>query len=202
MADWVGGPLARPGVTADSDPRGDHQSYLFGRSGDPTELAVPIVARAWLVAVCSGGVLAVGGFLILVWRPSPRLVAVVGVLLVLSVASLLHPSVTILIAQSAMLGVLLTALLGLMQWLVDRRRPGPVVYAEPGSRATALGAAGSTMSRVVTVGSDDPTSIRPRPVAPSATLDHMPSPPIPGPDGNGAGTGSRAERAGRGGAGL
>ena len=40
------------------------------------------------------------------------------------------------------------------------------------------------MTRVVTVGSDDSTAIRSRPVAPNSTMDHVPAPRPPSPEGN------------------
>ena len=65
-------PAPTAGTDADADPRGDYHSYLFGRPGGPAGLPLRIASRAWLVAVCSGSVLAVGGLLILVWRPPVR----------------------------------------------------------------------------------------------------------------------------------
>ena len=118
----------------------------------------------------------------------------------LSVATLFHPSVTFLAVQSGMVGLLLTVLLAVMQRLVGGRGPGPAVYVEPGSRAAALVAAGSTMTRVGTVGSDDSTAIRPRPAATSSTMDHVPASPRRAPtDGDGPAPAPGPERAGAGG---
>jgi hypothetical protein len=189
---------ARPGGAAvrSADPaRGDGHSYLFSRPGAPVALPVFIASRAWLVAVCSGTVLAVGGFLILVWRPPVKLVWAAAAVLGLSVAALLHPSVTFLGVQSGMVGILLTGLIALMQSVVERRR-GSAAFTDPSGLPLA---GGSTFNRTVGVGSDDSTAIRTRPVS---TMDYAPAnapgavaePPVGAP-----GRSSRSERAGRGG---
>lgn len=192
LTTWPGAPPPRPNgpatvlapSPADADPRGDDHGYLFGRSGGPAALSVRVAARTTLVAVCSGSVLVVGGFLVLVWRPAMRLFWFAAIGLGLWVAALLHPSVTFLAVQSGMVGLLLTALIVVMQRLVDRRGPRQRVYGEPNSRVSAR--PGSTLSRSVGVGSDDSTAIR---VRNSSTLDHISvSPPAP-----------RAEHLGRGG---
>ncbi|MCA1686450.1 MAG: hypothetical protein LC745_10850, partial [Planctomycetia bacterium] len=154
---------------------------------------------AWLVGVCSGGVLVVGGVLILVWRPPPHLAWVGGVVFGLSAATLSHPSVTYLVVQSGMVGLLLTALLAVMHRLLDRRRRGGSVYAEAGSRAQGLAAPGSTMSRAVAVGSDDSTAIRARPIVSKSTAVHLPVSPPGTPDQDSAT--SRPGRVGLGGEG-
>jgi hypothetical protein len=172
LVSWVSG-TPTPSTSAarpdPDDPRGDYHAYLFGRPGRPAELPVTVVARAGLVAIGSGSALAVGGFLILVWRPSLRLVWMAALVLGLSVAALLHPSVTLLALQSSMIGLLLTALLALMQQVVERRRGAATVFSQPGAAGASLGP-GSTFNRTVGVGSDDSTAIRVRPVA-TSTMD-------------------------------
>jgi hypothetical protein len=160
---------------------------------------VRVAARSWLVAVCSGTVLVVGGVLILVWRPPLRLLWVAAMALCLAVATLLHPDLTFLVVQSAMIGVLLTVLLAAIQWVVEGRRSGSTVYGEAGPLAPGLATAGSTLSRIIGVGSDDSTAIRTRPV-PTSTVDHVPTKPLPPPESAALGS-PRAERAGRGGSG-
>jgi len=206
LAAWAGGPTARALAPAEPgpepDPRGAYHSYLFGRPGGPTGLPLRVAARAWIVAACSGSVLAVGGLLILVWHPPPRPAWVAGVVLGLSVATLLHPSETFLAVQSGMVGVLLTVLLAVMHRVLGRRPAGSGAYGDPGHRVTGFGGVGSTLSRVGTVGvgSDDSTAIRGRPLAPSATAEHVPhlppSPPV------GDGSDSRPGRPPRGGVGA
>jgi len=187
-ADNAVGPLAEA-TAADADNRGDYHSYLFSRPGRPDALAVRVASRAWLVAVCSGSVLAVGGLTILVWRPSFRLAGLPAAGLGLVVAALLHPSVTFLAVQSATVGVVLTALLALMQGALVGRRPagggfhGPNLVIPPGS----------TLSRSTGVGSDDSTAIRARPVS---TAEYVVAPPPPPPDAAGRGTRTNVPRRG------
>ena len=178
-ASWVaGGPARSTGVARSDadDPRGDYHAYMFGRPSRPVDLPITVVSRAWLVALGSGSVLAVGGLLILVWRPSLRLVWVAALVLGLSVAALLHPSVTFLVVQSSVIGLLLTALLAVMQRVVDHRRRAAAVFGEPGGSSPAP-APGSSFNRGVGVpGSDDSTAIRVRPVQVS-TMDFASPPP-------------------------
>ena len=198
---WVGRPPAKPGgpadFPADAEPRGDYHSYLFSRPGAPGTLPVTTLARAWLVAVCSGIVLVIGGVLILVWRPSPRLVWAAALVLGLSVATLFHPSVTVLAVQSGMVGVVLTALIAVMQWVVERRRPVPALFGDSSNRNPVV-TPGSTLSHTVGAGSDDSTAIRTRP---NSTMDHVAivQPSAPALPESSSGRSSLPERAGRGG---
>ncbi len=197
LAEWVGGSLARSRgsseVASEPESGSEGHTYRFGRVGEPVDLAVFVAARSWLVASCSGAVLAIGGLIILVWKPTLRLAWIVLATLVLSVATLLEPSATILVVQSSMIGVLLTALLALMQRRFGRQRAGAPLFGEPGSRTSALAQGGSSMARVVSVGSDDSTAIRARSVS---TLDHVPTAPPPSDDTGSTGRGTRSERAG------
>ena len=74
LAAWVGLPQA--GLHAEPSPKADEHEYLFGRAGGPIDLPVTVASRAWLVALCSGAVLLVGGLLPRVWRPPLRWLAV------------------------------------------------------------------------------------------------------------------------------
>jgi hypothetical protein len=176
LAAWAGGPPAQgSGSLAVADgfddaAAGGDQNYLFGRPGQPSELRVRIASRGWLVGICSGTVLVVGGVLILFRRPSTHLAWLAALGLGLSGLTLVQPSVTILAVQSAMLGVVLTLLTALMQRLVHRRRAGSV-FGEAGGGLGGPVPSGSTVSRMVTVGSDDSTAIRVRPN--STTVDHF-----------------------------
>ena len=173
LAAWAGGPPANgssPVVAGfEESTAGDSQGYVFGRPGQPPDLPVRIASRGWLVGICSGSVLVVGGLLILFRAPAPRLIWLAALALGLSVSTLVQPGVTFLAVQSAMLGVVLTLLTALMQRLVHRRRPAPV-FGEPGGLGGGVVPAGSTVSRTVGVGSDDSTAIRVRPT--SSTVDH------------------------------
>jgi hypothetical protein len=171
LAAWASGSPTRPeeAEVLEDETRGEYHSYLFGRPGPPIAMRPRIVARAWLVAVCSGTVLAVGAFLILFWRPPFRLAWAVALALVLAAATALSPSVTFLLVQSAMIGVVCTLLTLLMDRLVHRRTRPSAVFGESSSLPTP---AGSSLSRAMSAGSDDSTAIR---VRPSSTVDHVPA---------------------------
>ena len=191
LAAWVGA-AGRPPAELDSG--GDEHNYLFGRAGGPVGLGAFVASRASLVAVCSGLVLVAGGLLVLVWRPNVRLAWVAGAGSALAAATLVHPSVTYLAVQSAMVGVVLTALLAGMHLLVERRRPPAGVFAESNGRGAAP-APGSTMNHAAAAGSDDSTAIR---VRAGSTLDYPPrvNPPPEGVPSPGS---SRSEPLPRGG---
>ena len=172
LAAWASGNAARP---SDSDPiedaaRGDSHGYLFGRPGPPVALRPWIISRAALVAICSGTVLAVGGFLILFRRPPVRVTWAAALALGLAAATAVQPSVTFLAAQSAMIGIVFTLLTALMHQFVHQRRR-PMVFGETSGLVTPSGP-GSTLSRALSVGSDDSTAIRARP---TSTVDHLPT---------------------------
>jgi hypothetical protein len=192
LAAWANGSLARPKADDDleDDPRGDYHSYLFGRPGPPNELRPWIASRAWLVGICSGSVLAIGGFLILFWHPPARLAWAAALALVLAGATAVRPSVTFLAVQSAMIGVAFTLLTALMHRLVHRRRQ-PAVFGESSSIATPSGS-GLALSRALGVGSDDSTAVR---VRPSTTVDHVTTNLAAPPEGA-TGRSSRVERRG------
>ena len=204
LAAWVAGPVEKSrGLLSsnslnatESDLQGDYHGYLFSRPGDPVDLPITVASRAWLVGICSGSVLAVGGLLILVWHPSIRLVWLASLVFGLSIASLLHPSVTFLAVQSAMIGVVLTALVALMQRIVERRRTAGMPYGDPGGLSVEITLTPS-QEGAAAAGSDDSTAIRPRPIS---TLDHVitvPAPtPIPSPLNDGGTEGSTRTRHG------
>ncbi len=178
LAAWAGVPSAESPAMAglDETAGGDVQSFLFGQPGPPTDFPIWIASRGLLVGMCSGTVLAVGALLILVWRPAMPLAWAAALALVLACATLVEPSVTFLVVQSAMTGVILTLLTALMQRQVQRRASA-TLFGEAGSRPGArpgAGPAGSSVNYTGSVGSDDSTAIRVRPV--SSTVDH----PVPG----------------------
>jgi hypothetical protein len=155
----------------------DVPSYLFGQSGPPGDLRVWIASRGLLVGVCSGTVLLLGTLLIQVRRPALRLASVALVVLLLASATLVEPSVVLLVVQAALIGVFLTLLTALMQYLVHRRRPVPV-FGETSSRSGTL-APGSSLNLAPGVGSDDSTQVRVRPV--SSTSEYRAPGTIPPP---------------------
>jgi hypothetical protein len=123
------------------------------------------------VAVCSGPVLGLG-VLLLFWRPPLRIIWAAVLALVLTIAVAIQPSVTLLAIQSSVVGVGFTLLAVVMQRLVERRRRrASAVFGQPSSMT--IPPVGSTFSRAVGVGSDDPTELRARPV--SSSVDHLPN---------------------------
>jgi hypothetical protein len=174
LAAWASGSSAdSPAIEVLDDPSGgENQSFLFGRPGPPTELGVRIASRGALVGVCSGTVLVVGALLILVRLPVRPLACTAALGLSLACAALVEPSATALAVQSAMIGVVLTALTALMQRQVHRRMSAGA-FSDTGGRAGArpgVGSGGSSVNYTGSVGSDESTAIRVRPV--SSTVDH------------------------------
>ncbi|MFO0910252.1 MAG: hypothetical protein U0794_18230 [Isosphaeraceae bacterium] len=176
LPSWVEGPPATQPTSRDTF-SSDYHSYAFGRPGEPRTLSATIWPRAWLVVVASGAALLLGGLVILVWRPTAVLgwasLAVTAVL----ASSIWHPSVVFLAFQSSFVGLALTALLGGIEHVVERRR---IVFPqmEASGQGVGSGASGSTVNHVVGVSADDSTAIRTRPVAIS-TLDYVPSIGVP-----------------------
>jgi hypothetical protein len=122
--------------------------------------------RAGLIGICSGIVLLAGFALMLLPKPKARAVLVMLAVSGLAAGALLHPSNLILAAQSSMIGVILTLLGFAIQYLIDSRRPLPMVEREP-ARLPVPPPSGSTMnrpdeSRSQEVGSDESTAIRVR----------------------------------------
>ncbi|MFO0888673.1 MAG: hypothetical protein U0790_05930, partial [Isosphaeraceae bacterium] len=181
LTSWVSGaPTTAPGPddAAGEDPEDAH-AYLFGRSGAPGSLPLFVAARAWLVALCSGLVL-LAGLLVMYSRARFRTVWLAGAILGLAFVVFAHPSVVLLILQSAVFGVVLT-LVGLAaQRLIERARHGiappglPAAAANPSQSGRAASTPGPSG-----IGSDDSTAIRVR-VTPS-TMDHVAAPLVLSP---------------------
>jgi hypothetical protein len=177
LAAWAGGARAEvsPGETGDDAAGDDGQSYLFGQSGPPADLPVLIASRGVLVGTCSGTVLALGALVILARRPLARLAWAVIVALLLAAAALVEPSVAVLAAQSATIGMALTLLTALMHRRVHRRHAP--VFGDTSGRSSGL-APVSAVNFASAVGSDESTQIRVRPI--SSTADHpVPGTPLP-----------------------
>jgi hypothetical protein len=163
---WVSGSAAQPFNLDEvlGEEQDDSHAYLFGRSGQPVALRPWVVSRALLVAICSGSVLLLALCLMLfkvrftvVWA----LVAALGLLL----AVVAHPSVLLLVLQSAASGVVLGLLGLLIHALIERARFAPTVGPISAPPEPLAGTASP-----VGVGSDDSTAIRAR--VPS-TLDYV-----------------------------
>ena len=104
------------------------QVYLFGTVGRAANLAAWTIQRRLLLALASGAALVLG-LAILYWPVLRQ----PGALLVLSVAlaslGLAEPDLAILVAQGALLGLLVLAGAGLWSWLYGGRTPWPVPVA-------------------------------------------------------------------------
>jgi hypothetical protein len=173
LAAWVGGTALRTGNTSGSledDARADDHGYLFGRPGSPTDLRLMVVSRPYLVLYSSLAVLTLGLFLLLAWRPPFRIAWVASLALILAVATAVESSVTILVLQSSVLGMILTILAVIIRRIEERRRPSDAVFGDPNHLLVSQ-AAGSTVIRAGGAGSDDSTAIR---VRPASTMDHLP----------------------------
>ena len=174
---WVCGPNGRSQATepADDDPRGDYHDYLFGRLGAPASLHPLVVTRFWLLTLCSGSALGVGSLLLLAWRPPARVLVPTLAAMVLCIAIAVPASVSLVLLQSSLVGVVLLVVMAALQFLVERRRSSAHLFAE---RNGLTAAAGSSLNLAgAAVGSDDSTAIRVR--TPSSTQDYIVSLPPP-----------------------
>jgi len=171
---WLGAGNLRYRIAdpLESGEQGGRHGYLFSRPGPPSTLRFPVFSRFALLLLCSGPIM-LAGLLVLARRPPPRLVGLTLVALAFAIGAFVDPDATILIVQSAMLGVVLLLASVAMNWALVRRegaRPadGRVMVVTPS-------AAGSSISIAGGIGSDDPTAIRPRPAVPPAasTADHV-----------------------------
>ncbi len=145
--------------------------YLFSRAGGPSELRPWLAPRAWVVAAFSGATLAVG-LAFLLWRSPwrPVALAIAGALVAVSAAW--QPSVFLLGAQSAAVGVVLTALAAITHHLVERRRPAHPPFADPNGMTPRPTPSGLGEPSDLQVGSEGSTVIRPRE---GTTADHVPT---------------------------
>jgi hypothetical protein len=188
LSAWVNGNTAQARDGAD-DAGDAYHAYLFGRPGPPAGLRPVIASRAWLVALCSGPMLALG-VLILHRRRPPQLIWAAALALTLAAAMVVQPATTILAVQSSLVGVVFTIVAALVQRLVERpRRAAAAVFRDPGGLASTA-ASSSSLGRMAAVGSDDSTAIRVRSVS---TVDHVPAAAPPTPE-EAVGRGTGAER--------
>jgi hypothetical protein len=172
--DWLLGAASASGRPSDDFDRFNldySDRYLFSRTGRPVALSVWVVQRAWLVGICSGAALLVG-FLAIFSRLSFRTVWLTVAGLGLLAAVLVEVSVTVVLFESAVVGVILTLSGLLIESLIVRSRSrsvSPLGAPLPNTRPGA----DSSLQRSPTVGSDDSTAIRVR--VPS-TMDFVTAP--------------------------
>jgi hypothetical protein len=154
-----------------------HRSvFVFSRSGDPVALAIWVVPRSGLVAVCSGATLILG-FLAIFSQARFRTIWLGLAVLGLLAGMFLQPSVLFLILQSAAIGLALTLLGLVIRSLIERSR-SMRLPSRDSSLLTVRPPGDSSLDRSASVGSDDSTAIRVR--VPS-TLDLAPAPVVEPP---------------------
>jgi hypothetical protein len=112
--------------------------YLFGRMGDPVGLNVTIFSKAEMVGLFSGMSL-LCGIVILLWRPRSAVAGLTVLVGLLAAAATLHPSTVLAGVQAGLVGVALTLLAALTQWLIERRKPIAPLYHEPSGAGGAPG---------------------------------------------------------------
>ncbi len=176
---WLVGEAAPSAIVGPPDRSVDaSQRLLFGQtsvgtaSGTHTpSMAVRVVSRAALIAVCSGSTLLIG-FLALFTRIRFRtawlIVAAIGLLGAFS----LEPDTAIQLAQSSLLGAALTVVGILIEEVVQHRRARSLPVRDPVA-PIGLVRGDSSVVGAPLVGSDDPTAIR---VRTPSTMDFVPSP--------------------------
>ena len=170
--EWIGGAgaLSLTGEEFDVANPDDSDRYLFSRCGPPAALAVWLVSRSWLIAICSGATLLIGFLAIFAkLRFRTTWLGIAGI--AFCTAVFVQPGVMFLVLESALLGVVLTLVGLVIELLIERMRsrslrPRRVVITA--SRPVP----DSSLDRSPRVGSDDSTAIR---VRPSSTLDFAPA---------------------------
>jgi hypothetical protein len=153
-------------------------SYLFSRAGKPVGLKLNLASRAAVVALCSGSVLFLG-FLLLFFPDRSRAIWMLMAGAGLVAATLLHPSVLLLVLQAALSGVVLSVLGLVIQRLVGRVKVAADLAAAPLGSGLARVAASGNRASADRIGSDDSTAIR---IPAASTLDYGPSPLTLAPD--------------------
>ncbi len=114
--------------------------YLFSSFGKPPRVELRTAGRAWIVLWASGAALILG--LLLIYVPAGRRPATLFVLgLALLAAGLIAPEPTLLLAQAAVLGLVLALLAGLLERGLIGRRPPP--RKEPSSSRVELRTVGA-----------------------------------------------------------
>ncbi len=151
--------------TVPRDPLPDRVNvYLFSSLGNVEQAEVRTAGRTWIVLWASGAALVAG--LLLIYVPvsrHPATLLTIGV--VLLAAGLIAPEPTLLLAQAACLGLVLTLLAGLLERGAARRRRA-LAGSEPSSSMLEIG---STHSGFRAAAADNPPSTAPI----------QPSPPLP-----------------------
>ena len=131
----------RPDWHADEPPRDGLPDrvnvYLFSAFGNVQQAEVRTAGRTWIVLWASGAALVAG--LLLIYVPVSRHPATLLTMgMALLAAGLIAPEPTLLLAQAACLGLVLTLLAGMLERGVTRRRR-MLARNEPSSSRVELG---------------------------------------------------------------
>ncbi len=116
LEDWIGASRQDPVPTATN-------RYVFTSFGVPSELRVATFARSWILLIASGVTLIAG--LLLIYLPSlrhPACLLTTGVLLL--GLGLVRPELTVVLAQAAVLGIVLVVVARLLRHAVARGDAG------------------------------------------------------------------------------
>lgn len=117
--------------------------YLFSTLSDASQASIHTASRTWIVLLASSVALIAG--LLLIYVPASRHPAtLLATALGLSAAGLVAPEPTLLLAQAASLGLVLTLLAGYLERGMARRRHRAAMRIEPSNSRLELG---STRSR-------------------------------------------------------
>ncbi len=173
LLEWAAGEAPATAESPDPSSRATSQhAYLFRKADGLAPLPVTVVSRSALVVVCSGAVALIGIGLVLL-RRSARPYLVLAVALVAMIGAASDPDLALQVIPSGVVGLILTAIAVVLQWIVTRRSAatrGRFASTSASPSTSALPALpGSALSDV---GSDDSTAIRARP-SPSATADRF-----------------------------
>jgi hypothetical protein len=109
------------GATPCDDLPGRANVYLFSALGNVEGAVLRTTGRTWIVLLASGAALVVGLLLIYV-RVSRHPATLLAMAVALFAAGLIAPEPTLLLAQAACLGLVLTLLAGMLERGVARRR--------------------------------------------------------------------------------
>jgi hypothetical protein len=155
--------------------------FVFSRSGEPVALAIWVVPRSWLVAICSGATLFLG-FLAILTRARFRTIWLVFAMLGLLAGMFIQPNVLFLILQAAAIGLSLTLLGLVIRSVIERSRSARLPSRDSSLLTIRPAPQGdSSLDRSSGVGSDDSTAVRVR--VPS-TIDLVPTPAVEPPVSN------------------
>jgi hypothetical protein len=138
--------------------------YLFSSLGNVTQAEVRTAGRTWIVLWASGAALVAG--LLLIYVPVSRHPATLLTMgMALLATGLIAPEPTLLLAQAACLGLVLTLLAGMLERGTARRRR-VLARKEPSSSRVELGSTHSGFKAVI-------------PERPPSTATLQPGPPQP-----------------------